>query len=396
MEGSNLLAAAKVPLRKKDLELLAALGITEVNTEGTLVPAEEFSFKTATPPPEAPPPPVKPAAGSKSASTGSGAPPPVPKPRAALTLPDPAAPAEYTGVYKRLGTLIQQLDAVFREVAAHESNRDKIHVSVRQLWTISATLLQLLKEERAVCLGFVLSGAYKGFQLAKSAINTAILAITIAREMQFKTENLSEIAAGALLHDIGMFRIPQDIVGKQGQLTVEETALIHTHTTHSYNIITRSLACSPAVGTIALQHHERWDGTGYPQKLVGNAIDTGARVICIADAFEAMASEKSYRQPLTGYFAMKNIVSENAAHFAPATLKAFVRVLGMYPIGSGVALSDGRIARVIDVSPEVPLRPVVQVIADVGAKKISGGQSINLARQKQPFITQALDISGML
>lgn len=359
IEGESLLVEAKVPLRKKDLDLLASLGVNEVRTEGFLLPPEE------------------------TGSNGeSGLP-----------------PLGTESVYKRLGNLIKQTDVIFRGI--HESSlgvsdtasREK-KISVRQLWTISSVLLQIVKEERAACLGFILSGAYKSYQLAKSAVNTAILSIAIARDLELPIERIPEIAAGALLHDIGMTRLPSEITGKAGGLTAEEVALIRSHTALSYSIITRELAYSPAVGTIALQHHERWDGTGYPHRLVGNAIDSGARIVCIADAFEAMICEKPYRNPMLGYLAMKNVVSGNSAHFAPLTLKSFVRVLGMYPIGSGGVLNDGRVVRIVDVRPELPLRPVVQIIADANEKLVKDGEKIDLSTQKQIFIAQATDINS--
>ncbi|GMO29567.1 MAG: HD-GYP domain-containing protein [Spirochaetaceae bacterium] len=358
IDGESLLVEAEIPLQKRDLDLLASLGVTHVQTDGEPLSPDGSPLK-------------------ESDNTESQL----------------SSSLEAGAVSKLLGNLIKQLDGILRETVIKKENKEKKH-SVRQLWAISSVLLKIVKDERASCLGFVLSGAYNTYHIAKSAINTAILSIVMAREMGMALERIPEVAAGALLHDIGMLRLPPEITGKAGELSAEEAALICSHTTLSYNIITRELAYSPSVGTIALQHHERWDGTGYPQRLVGSAIDAGARIVCIADAFEAMICEKPYRNPMIGYIAMKNIVSENAAHFAPATLKVFLRVIGMYPIGSGVTLSDGRIARVIDVHPDVPLRPVVQIIAELGAKRVKEAEKIDLLNQKQLFITQALDISS--
>jgi HD-GYP domain-containing protein (c-di-GMP phosphodiesterase class II) len=404
MEGDHLFLPAKVPLKKKDLDLVAMLGITEVYTEGFLLigtasQSEAFVFnpeesasqtqsigtaKTTVP-----------ASSSETTPAAKELPEFTANSPSIIDLANAESNKQENPVHKRLALIIRQLDGIFREIAVPQ-DRAKTNISVRHLWALTTNMLKIVDDERSVCLGFILGTPQKNYQLAKSSVVATILSILIAQELKMPDEKIPEIAVGALLHDIGMLRLPQGIVEKRGKLSEEETAIIRTHTTHSYNILTRELAYSPAVAAIALQHHERWDGTGYPYRLVGNAIDTGARIVCIADAFEAMICEKPYRNPIIGYLAMKSLVSENAVHFAPNTLKAFINVMGMYPIGSGVALNDGRIARVVDVHHNIPLRPVVQVIANNGAVRVSGGEIIDLLAEKQLFITQALDISSLV
>jgi HD-GYP domain-containing protein (c-di-GMP phosphodiesterase class II) len=370
LDGDNVLVPAHIPLRKKDLDLLASLGIGAVYTDGFLIagsapPAEAFVFNHST---------------EKKTEKGGAA-----------TGYSPEI------IFNKLTSMVQQLDKIFNEVAnapAQKRNRLSLSVSIRQLWALVSGLLVLVKAERAGCLSFILRGMEKSYEIARRSINTAIMSIITARELKLDTHKIPEIASGAILHDIGMLRLPRDIVYKQGKLSAEETLLIKSHTVQSYQIITKELAYSPAVAAIALQHHEHWDGSGYPHKLVGNAIDVGARIVCIADAFEAMVSEKPYRESMIAYLAMKNLVSANATQFAPAALKAFIKVVGIYPIGSGVTLNDGRIARVIDVQPEVPLRPRIKILAETGAHRVENGEEIDLSNNKNLFITQALDISN--
>jgi HD-GYP domain-containing protein (c-di-GMP phosphodiesterase class II) len=147
------------------------------------------------------------------------------------------------------------------------------------------------------------------------------------------------------------------------------------------------------VGIIALQHHERWDGEGYPRRLSGIEIDMGARIVSVADAFEAMVSEKPYRNSMMGYQAMKNLLSDNSRRFDPDVLKAFIQTMGIYPIGSIILLNDGSIARVVEVQGDAPLRPKICILIDEFGKVFEQdqGENIDLLEEKSLFIARAID-----
>jgi len=147
------------------------------------------------------------------------------------------------------------------------------------------------------------------------------------------------------------------------------------------------------VNVIALHHHERWDGKGYPDHLTGNAIDMGARIVSVADAFEAMVSKKSYRESIEGYQAVKNMLADNARRFDPAVIMAFTKIMGIYPIGSIIRLNDESVARVLSVNSNAPLRPVVELLISKTGKvtKSGEGEVIDLLAEKSLFIKKAID-----
>ncbi|MDR2481044.1 MAG: HD-GYP domain-containing protein [Spirochaetaceae bacterium] len=403
IDEDNLLIPAEAPLRKKDIDFLKSLGVTEVYTDGFLLvgtsaPAEAFVFNSAPAIKQPDTETVKPSASIKLApniktATQTAAPAILRSENTPPSVQD--APAVKNAVYGKIETLIKQLYQIFKEVSGHAGkNQAAVNTFVRQLTAISSETFRVAKEGKSKCLDFILSGALSNFYLAKSAVNTAILSIFVMQELKFDARKIPEVVVGALLHDVGMLRLPAEILRKKTALSPEEAGIMRSHTNISYQIITKELSCTPAVAIIALQHHERWDGTGYPRRLVGNAIDMGAHIVSVADSFEAMICSKPYRASLTGYMAMKNLVSETAAHFSPSVLQTFVKIIGMYPIGSGVTLNDGRIAKIVDVKPEAPLRPTVKIIAEKGARKLEDGEVIDLLVQKQFYITQALDISS--
>jgi HD-GYP domain-containing protein (c-di-GMP phosphodiesterase class II) len=203
--------------------------------------------------------------------------------------------------------------------------------------------------------------------------------------------NRGKLLDAALLHDIGMLRLPKDILAKRGGLSQEEVTLMRTHPLHTYRIISKELNYPDEVGFVALQHHERWDGQGYPAGISGENIDIGARILSVADAFEAMVSKKPYRNSMVGYEAMKALMSDNQSRFDPDVLKAFIAIMGIYPIGSIVILNDAAVARVTEILPGAPLRPKVRILIDKFGQKQQNGEMLNLLTDKTHFISRAFN-----
>jgi HD-GYP domain-containing protein (c-di-GMP phosphodiesterase class II) len=214
-----------------------------------------------------------------------------------------------------------------------------------------------------------------------------------AQELKLPNHKINNIIAGALLHDVGMLRLSKGITEKKGGLSDAELEQIKSHPTFTSRIITKEFYGSREVNTIALQHHERWDGQGYPDKLVGQAIDIGARIISVADAFEAMVSKKSYRNSMIGYQAIKNLLADNGRRFDPDVIIAFTKIMGIYPIGSIVRLNDTSIARVNSIHTDAPMRPVVQMLMDNSGNILGGREpvTINLLEERKLFIKEAID-----
>jgi HD-GYP domain-containing protein (c-di-GMP phosphodiesterase class II) len=365
IEEDKLLVPARIAIRKKDIERLISWGIETVQTEGELTTPDDEPEEETTCPPED--------------GFLKGVP--------LSTLFSLTETPENEGTYRRYIGLIDELNDVFNVIAA--GDRMNVHI----IDDITDRLIQMVREQRARVVSYILGKKITGRDFAKIAVNTAILSYLIAVEFKIPSQRLLQIVTGALLHDAGMLRLPREILDKQGGLSETELRQMQTHPPASYKIACKELLYAQGVGLVVLQHHEHWDGTGYPQGLAGADIDEGARIVSVADAFEAMVNEKPYRNSMMGYQAMKNLLADNSRCFDPNVLKAFIRTMGMYPIGSFILLNNGAIARITEVQTETPLRPKISLLIDESGKVYSQneGKPIDLAAERNLFIVRALD-----
>ncbi|MDR1929493.1 MAG: HD-GYP domain-containing protein [Treponema sp.] len=371
IEGESLLVPAGIAIRKKDIDNLIKWGYDSVSTDGKIKNSEAAGG---------------PAGASETQAAGG----PELSPGVSNEKKDDAlslSGVQENGAYRSYVGLIKKLDSIFSYMGSG------VPVEARTLDNLSERLLQAIREERDQIIGFILGGEITGFVMAKSSVNTAILSALIAMELKFPNPKLMQLVTGALLHDVGMLRLPREIAGKSGGLSGAEIRYVQTHPLHSYKIIVRELLYPEAVGLVALQHHERLDGQGYPRRSSGADITMGARIVSAADAFEAMVSEKPYRNSMMGYQAMKNLLSDNSSRFDPAVLKAFIKIMGIYPIGSVIMLNSGAVARVVEIQGDAQLRPKIRILIDEQGKifKNDEGSLIDLLNEKSLFIAHALD-----
>jgi HD-GYP domain-containing protein (c-di-GMP phosphodiesterase class II) len=368
-EGENLLVPPLVPLRHKDIELLHTWGIKVVKTEGYVIEADEVEE----------PSPEELLAEALLADNSA----PVKK-----TIKFSISAVQQNSIpYRSYKTLIEKIAGAF---AAIKTGSD---IEMRAIDNIAVELLQDLRSHPDNFVDFILGGEVSGNELAKSSVNTAILSALTAQELKLPNHKINNIVAGALLHDVGMLRLSKGITEKKGGLSDAELEQIKSHPLHTSKIVTKELLGPREVNLIALHHHERWDGHGYPDRIVGQAIDIGARIVSVADAFEAMVSKKSYRNSIVGYQAVKNLLADNARRFDPAVIIAFTKIIGIYPIGSIVRLNDSSVARVVSIHPDAPLRPKVQMLMDDSGKVLGSREVviIDLLIEKTLFIKTAID-----
>ncbi len=181
--------------------------------------------------------------------------------------------------------------------------------------------IELTYDETLEALGAALD--LRDNETAGHSQRVTLCCLEMAKAMGTSSEQLKHIARGAYLHDIGKIGIPDAILLKPGKLTDEETAIMQTHARIWYGLVSRIAFLAPAA-EIVLTHQERWDGTGYPQGLVGSEIPLGARVFAVADTLDAMTSDRPYRHALPYLAARAEIEREAERQFDPDVVQVFL------------------------------------------------------------------------
>jgi HD-GYP domain-containing protein (c-di-GMP phosphodiesterase class II) len=203
-----------------------------------------------------------------------------------------------------------------------------------------------------------------GSTLITNLVNVSILATKVGSGLGYYGEELQRLTLAGLLHDIGLFAVPQSIVTKSGRLTHEERTLIEQHPELGYQLV-RTLG--PEWEWLALvvrQAHERSHGRGYPNRLSGRDVHEMAQIIGAVDVFDALVTPRPYRRRFFPHEAVRELIVAERSAFPREIMKALVEQLSAYPLGTLVRLTTGEIGSVVGINVQFPLRPIVAVDTD--------------------------------
>lgn len=268
-------------------------------------------------------------------------------------------------------------------------NDDKINNSL--LNDIISKIVTMINENTNSIFSRIGQDNEEYSEIVFNSINSTIIALIGGMKLGYSEEQLLELGMSGLVHDLGMSRVPADIINKEGRLTMEEFSIVKTHVTSCYKILKAKNIFSEAILDAVVQHHEQFDGNGYPRKLKGADIAEYARILAVADAIVAQLAHRAYRPAKSGYLTMKDIISNANNKFDPAILKVYLSVLSIYPPGTLVQLNDNSIGVVEAINRGAPLRPVVKTILDSEGNKITGKILVNLKESPDVFIVYVLN-----
>lgn len=200
--------------------------------------------------------------------------------------------------------------------------------------------------------------------LFNQSINVAVLSIIMGISKGYNEQQLEELGVGALLADIGMVRLSAGLWNKAGTLTEEEWQHIRRHPEEGYQFLRSQPDIALASALCAAQHHERYDGEGYPYGLKGDEIHEYAQIIAIADVYSALTSTRKHRQRYTPGEAIEYLYAVGNRQFSLELLRLFCAQIAIYPVASTVKLNTGQTAVVAEVKPSLITRPTVRVISE--------------------------------
>lgn len=211
------------------------------------------------------------------------------------------------------------------------------------------------------------------------SVAVCVLMIALARELGLSDEQTLQAGVAGLYHDIGKMAIPEEILSKPASLSEDEFGVMRKHAEFGHAILSRSKQIDAICLDVCLHHHEKIDGTGYPHKMKGNEISLFAKMGAVCDVYDAITSNRPYKAGWEPSVSLQRM-AQWTGHFDPDILNAFVKCVGIYPIGSMVKLKSGRLAVVIDQSRNSLLTPVVKVFFSTKSNMRLEPQVIHLAK----------------
>ncbi|MDM5057469.1 HD-GYP domain-containing protein [Aeromonas rivipollensis] len=220
----------------------------------------------------------------------------------------------------------------------------------------------------------------KDAYLMEHSMNVAILLANFGRYLGLERNVLKELTLGGLLHDVGKIMTPDEVLNKPGKLTDEEFGVMRQHVVHSYDILSNTAGITPTMLEVAANHHERLDGTGYPQRLKGEQLSLYTRMSGIVDVYDAVTADRVYKQGMQPTQAFRILLKGIDQHFDAELVTKFIKCMGVYPVGTLVQLSNQRLAVVMQRNEQQPLKPVVKVIYHATQRHYLEVQWLDLAR----------------
>jgi len=202
------------------------------------------------------------------------------------------------------------------------------------------------------------------------SVNVCILSTLLGVILQYSERELKDLALGTLLHDIGKVGIPPEILNKPGPLTPDEYEIMKQHTTIGWHILKDQGHLRATASVVALQHHERWAGGGYPKGLRETQIYKHARVCAVADCFDAITADRVYRKGMPSVRALELFATQMDGWFQPGLAWSFTQCVAPFPVGSLVQLNTGEQAVVIEVKRGKTYKPKVRAVLDKQGNRI--------------------------
>jgi putative nucleotidyltransferase with HDIG domain len=254
--------------------------------------------------------------------------------------------------------VVKRVDSVFNNIRAEDSIRPEM---VNAMANLGSSLTEDLLRNPSITFSLGKVQEVDEYTFVHS-FNVAVLTGYLANKLHpGDAKFLQKLVMGGLLHDIGKAKIPLEILNKPAPLTSEEFDQMKRHPNIGVDLAIKSGIKDKDIIAVIGGHHEKWSGKGYPNRRKGNEIPEAARIAAIADVFDALTAKRVYKKPMSSRNAISIILNDAGVHFDTRVARAILVSLGLYPPGSIVSLSDGRVGIVISGGGKDLVRPVVML-----------------------------------
>ena len=281
---------------------------------------------------------------------------------------------EHPHAQKALDSLLQDIEEIYAEVI----EGGKIDV-VKLKKSIDPIVASVTRNPDA-CLWVSRLKKHDEYTYQHS-LGSAIWSVSLGRQLGLPKHDLRSLAMGCLLMDVGKLRVDQDLLRASRELSLEEAAHIASHVGYGLDIILQSGIVNQDVIDMVAHHHERFDGSGYPNGLARDKIPAFARIAAIVDTYDAITSTREYAEAISPPDAIKLLYNSRDIDFQAELVEAFIQAVGIYPAGTLVELSSGEVAVVVAEYRSRRLRPKVMVLLDADKNKLEKSVVVDLREE---------------
>lgn len=236
--------------------------------------------------------------------------------------------------------------------------------------TMAENIMDELLNNKDVLLSLVDIRSMNNYTYSHS-VNVAIISLIIGIALKLDKRKLLSLCMGALIHDVGKTLVPKEILTKNGELTPEETEILNQHTRLGYKYLSDAYNVNSVSKLIVLQHHERPDGTGYPDGLSNDKISDLSKIVSIADAYDKLSTDRPNQRAKFPSDVLEYLMANAGKVFDYDIVNIFCKIVIPFPKGTLVKLSTGEIAIVEETITSFPLRPIVKILESLDASRIN-------------------------
>ncbi|MCX7569596.1 HD-GYP domain-containing protein [Tumebacillus sp. DT12] len=247
----------------------------------------------------------------------------------------------------------------------------------RRIRDLFDVILGEMRSKKGMAINLANIYTTDGF-LYHHSLNVSIMSVAMGLEYGLNEKQSLDLGVGTLLHDVGKLRVPQEILNKPGRLTDEEFQAIQHHALYGYEMLRAQDDISAMSAHVALQHHERIDGTGYPRGLKGDEIHIFGKISAVADVYEALTANRIYRKGHLPHHALEFLLGACGSHFETEMVQIFLKTISIYPVGMTVQLNTGETGVVVAHHIGHPQRPTVRVLQTPDGEELKQPYDVNL------------------
>ncbi|HEY6130526.1 MAG TPA: HD-GYP domain-containing protein, partial [Halioglobus sp.] len=296
---------------------------------------------------------------------------------------------ELPGAQRALTTLISDIDHIFEHVSEGEKlNVIKLRKSVEPL-------VDSISRNPDACVWVTRLKQHDNYTYQHS-LSAAMWSVSLGRQLGLQRHDLRSLAMGCMLMDIGKLRVDPALLQAQRELTTEEAAAVAEHVGHGLEILKECGIINQDIIDMVACHHERYDGTGYPNGLMRDEIPPFARIAAIVDTYDAMTSYRMYAPAISPSHAIKLLYNARDEDFQAELVESFIQAIGIYPAGTLVELSSGEVGVVVAEYRTRRLRPKVMLLLDANKNKLPTSRMIDLQEESDVAGAALLSIKKSL